>query len=133
MTLTSGNVSGRVIRSGSDKMGRWSYQYLTCKENRCIVIVTAYQPCKQYLISAGRIKSNTVSAQQMSMMLLENDDRSPRKAFIDDLEKFIQDVQAEGHKLLIVGDFNEALYHHNSGMKRLMLNNNLCDLMWKST
>ena len=74
MTLTSGNVSGRVIKSGSDKMGRWSYQYLTCKENRCIVIVTAYQPCKQYLISAGRISSNTVSAQQMSMMLLENDD-----------------------------------------------------------
>ena len=33
----------------------------------------------------------------------------------------------------MVGDFNKELHANNSGMKRLMLNNNLCDIMWKVT
>ena len=77
MTVTAGNVSGRVVKSGSNRLGRWSYQYLTCKDNRCIVIITAYQPCWQTLVCNGKIKSNTVTAQQTSMMLLENDHWTP--------------------------------------------------------
>lgn len=132
MMLTTGNTSGRVVKCGSDKFGRWTYQYLTCKNNRCIVVITAYQPCRQSLIYNGRIRSNTVHAQQTSILLSEDDNRKPRKAFIDDLDKFIGELKAEGNQIILLGDFNEDLYEHNSGMKKLMINNNLCDLMWKS-
>ena len=81
------------------------------------------------MIQHSRIKSNTVTAQQTSMLLLQNDERKPRKAFIDDLDKFISDIKAEGNKIILIGNFNKDLYEHNSGMKKLMTNNTLCDLM----
>ena len=83
----------------------WSYQYLTRKDNRCIVVITAYQPCQQTMVCNGTAKSNTVTAQQISMMLLENDHQTPLQAFVADLDKFVQDIKAEGNRILLIGDF----------------------------
>ena len=46
MIMTVGNYSGRVLKQGADPLGRWSYQYLSCKENKCIVAIIAYQMCQ---------------------------------------------------------------------------------------
>ena len=73
LMITAGNALGRVIKKGSDSLGRWTYQYFACKDSKCLVIITAYQPIKQSLIINGKIRSNTVTAQQTSM-LLSNDD-----------------------------------------------------------
>ena len=132
LMITAGNASGRVIKKGSDSLGRWTYQYFACKDSKCLVIITAYQPCKQSLYSNGKIQSNTVTAQQTSMLLSNDDSRSPRKAFVEDLDQFVQLLKNEGNRVMIVGDFNEALYEQNSGIQRVMVNNNLCDVMWKA-
>ena len=131
LMLTTGNYSGRIVKSGSDRFGRWTYQYFSCKNNKCIVIITAYQPCVQNLYHNRKLKSSTVTAQQTSMLMRENDDRLPRIAFIEDLNKFVSDIKANGDNVILLGDFNESLYKSNSGMKKIMTNNNLCDLMWK--
>ena len=47
MTMTVRNYAGRVLKQGTDALGRWSYQYFRCKDNRCLVIITAYQVCRQ--------------------------------------------------------------------------------------
>ena len=127
--LTTGNYSGRIVKSGSDRFGRWTYQYFLCKNNKCIVIITAYQPCVQNLYHNRKLKSSTVTAQQTSMLMRENDDRLPRIAFIEDLNKFVSDIKANGDNVILLRDFNESLYESNSGMKKIMATNNLCNFM----
>ena len=112
-------------------MGRWSYQYLSCKDNRYLVVISAYQPCKQEIKESGLIKTLTVTAQQHSILDLDNRYITPRKAFIHDLNQFIQSIHDEGNGVLLIGDFNDCLNDKNSGVLKLQQNNNLRDVMWR--
>lgn len=43
LILTNGKASGRVVDAGTDDLGRWTYQTLTCKGTRKITVISAYQ------------------------------------------------------------------------------------------
>ena len=119
MIKTVGNYSGRVVDSGNDSLWRWCYQTLSCKNNRCIVIISAYQVCKQPIRTRNKIGTLTATAQQTSMLEMEHRQEKPRSAFITDLNKFIASIHAAGNGVLLIGDFNEVLYGPNSGMRKL--------------
>ena len=83
-----------------------------------IFIVTVYKPYKNHLGSGPF----TVYNQQWTMMRHNNIKQpEPRKQFDADLLQFIQKLQANSHRLIIVGDFNET--HHKS--KVLQESNNM--------
>ena len=63
MICTNDNASGRVLASGTDNMGRWSHQTLSCKNHKNLAIFSAYQVCHQQIVQQGRIKTLTATAQ----------------------------------------------------------------------
>ncbi|KAG9285752.1 hypothetical protein G9A89_000554 [Geosiphon pyriformis] len=54
--------------------------------------------------------------------------RTPREAFIHDLQSFIRRVQNKGEEIILVGDFNEEMSTPTSGKDRLATNCGLADL-----
>ena len=68
LIATQGHTSGRIIHEGHDNLGRWSYQILSCKNQRTLTIVSAYQVCQQQLVNNNRVASSTASAQQTSLL-----------------------------------------------------------------
>ena len=47
MILTQGSCIGRLISSGHDEMGWWSYHTYSCKNFCQLTITSVYQPCNQ--------------------------------------------------------------------------------------
>ena len=131
MSITTGSNAGRFLDGGSDSMGRWTYQTLSCKVYRNLTIITAYQVCDQQIIEEERIRTMTATAQQVSMLRQQNREEQPRSAFIKDLRGFIRTEKAKGHGILLLGDFNEPLDVTYDGMTKLCSDFNLTDLMFQ--
>ena len=96
------NSSGRVTAKGSDDMGRWTYQTLTCKGDKSLTMISAYQVCKQQLVNNSRVSTLTATAQQISALRQQGRDILPRKAFTQDLESFIAHEHGKGNGILFV-------------------------------
>eukprot|EP00957_Ditylum_brightwellii_P026262 1986676-Ditylum_brightwellii.AAC.1 len=58
MSLIQGNLVGCVIESGSNEYVRWVYSKLAAKDERVIMAITAYQPCK---VSKNMATQHTIS------------------------------------------------------------------------
>jgi len=80
-------------------MGRWAYQRISGKGNRCTRIYSIYRPCKSH-------GDQTTYSQQIRGMTLENDNRCPQQAFLEDLAIEINLARAEGDMFVIQGDLN---------------------------
>jgi hypothetical protein len=76
--ISTGKTAGRVKQSGSDPLGRWTYQLLDGQGDKDILIVSVYQCCK----SPTNPKGLTAYRQQ-EVLLSESDktDRDPRQKF----------------------------------------------------
>jgi exonuclease III len=131
LSLINGVHYGRVIADGADPMGRWTFQTLSCKDNRNMTIICAYQVCDQRIVENGRIKTMTATAQQTSMLRQQNRNETPRAAFITDLQSLLRIEQAKGHGILLLGDFNEPLDVTYDGMTKLCSDFEFTDLMFQ--
>ena len=131
---SQGSITARIIDQGSDSLGRWSFQLMNCKNNKKLLVVAAYQVCKQaitYTDNDGNttVRSYTASAQQSSMLLVQGRRESPREAFIMDLGEFIQRYQDQQCEILLLGDFNESMSDSGEGISALGSQCNLVDVM----
>jgi exonuclease III len=129
-TIAQGNIVSRIVNSGTDALGRWSYIELAGKQHRNVVIITAYQVCNQSYITNHTIKSLTAAAQQYSILQQHDRLETPREAFIHDVSVFVKTIHARNHGVLLVGDFNEHLKSEHTGMTGLAIDCNLTDLMF---
>ena len=129
LLATTGRMTGRVVRQGTDRMGRWAFQIFAGTGGKLLTLITAYQVCQQAVVEDDKIKSFTCSAQQVSMLRQEGRYESPRDAFIQDMICFIREQQNRGSDILLFGNFNEPLQSSNSGMGRVALECNLYDIM----
>ena len=68
MILTQGLSIGRLISSGQDEMGHWSYHTYSCKNYRRLTIASVYEPCTQRVLENGRVRTLTVTAQHTSLL-----------------------------------------------------------------
>lgn len=72
----------------------------------------------------------TVAAQQYGLLLHTQDSVThPRRAFRRDLKGYLLSCKNAGHKLLVMGDFNEEIGHKADGMIDVMQSLGLIDLM----
>ena len=53
MILTQGPSISRLISSGQDEMGHWSYHTYSCKNFHRLTIASVYQPCTQRVLKNG--------------------------------------------------------------------------------
>ena len=72
MIMTVENYEGLVMNQVANIMGRWSYQYLSYKDNRKLVVISAYQVSKQSIQTIDKVRSLIATAQQVSVLALEN-------------------------------------------------------------
>ena len=106
--ISQGKTAGRVKKSGIDAMGRWTYQLLDGQGDKDILIVSAYQCCKQPTNPVG-----ITAYHQQEIMLSETDrvDRDPRRNFYRDLKSFIDHFLTDDEDKtvipILVGDWNE--------------------------
>ena len=121
MTIVRGNWSGRVKKSGSDQLGRWTYAVLQGKGARTIMIITLYRVCDQ----RHQQGNCTIYLQQ------ENDLRSnnrkitdPREAILTDLTTFIQQESTENCDVVIMGDCNNDI-SKSKRIDQFLVENNL--------
>ena len=133
LTATVGNMAGRVTGKGSDPLGRWSYQQMSCKNGRTFFVITAYQVATDEIVNAGKKKSMTSTAQQTSILRRQGQKEKPREAFVKDLRKEIKLLKKDGAGILLIGDFNEELEVSYDGMTKLISDMNFTDIMWHET
>lgn len=133
-TLSAGlnNTVGRIISSGQDPLGRWSYHTLAGKNQTKLTIISAYQVCIQPLRQGNHIATKTASAQQIRMLRDKNVNLQPRQAFLSDLSTLLTLLRHQNHEILLAGDFNETL-EPSHGMSQLCEQFHLIDLMYKLT
>ena len=126
--LSTGPATGRILKTGHDPWGRWSYQTFAGKEGKQVTIISAYQVVAQRQALKGQF---TTATQQHSLLLRQQDKiTDPRTAFRRDLQSFLRlCTQEEGHDILLLGDFNERIGEDTNGMSRIATEFNLIDVM----
>ena len=102
--VATGCVVGRLepCGKGGDTMGRWSYCHFRRNRAPPLTVISIYQVCPTTTNAIG----HTAWHQQRRALDLANRHIHPRKAFMQDLEKVIQDLQSKDHAIIIGGDWN---------------------------
>jgi hypothetical protein len=120
-SCVTGKWTGRVIKSFTDTsgLGRWSGHILIGKQQKHIVILTAYRPTK----SKG---FNTNYQQQWRILRnrgVENPD--PRAQMLHDLKSKVLEWTHKQYEVILMWDANECLQKPRSSLKRFMEQTNL--------
>lgn len=124
--IAIGPITSRLETNGigGDQMGRWSYLHFRRKNQPPLTIISVYQVCPSPTNPIG----NTAYHQQQRLLNLSGRHNiHPRKAFQEDLHKFISDLKTKQHDILLGGDFNESLTDKKSGIHHLATTHNLID------
>jgi len=100
LTLSRGKISARLLKTGTDTLGRWTYQTFAGKFNRNVTIITAYQVCDKAISQRGRY---TAAAQQESLLRQQGiANPNPRKHFRLDLTTFLKQRRQDGDELILI-------------------------------
>ena len=99
----NGLYTGRIIRRGQEKYGRWAYTVMAGKKMQEVMVVSAYNTCKS-AAEDGR----TIAGQLVREMHKEGDKRkyNLRKAFFKDLKDFITKEHKQGTEIILAMDAN---------------------------
>jgi exonuclease III len=117
LTMSRGKISAQLLNTGTDALGRWTYQTFSGKCNSNVTIITAYQVCEKAVSQCGRY---TAAAQQESLLRQRGEaNPNPRKHFRIDLTTFLQQRRQDGDELILLGDFNEALGDDSNGISKI--------------
>ena len=104
LTVAANSWTSRIVGSGQDKLGRWSWVTFAGKRSKKIQVITAYKVGKG---NKGDLKFHSqLKSRHMAMGEISPD---PWKRWTEDFEKFISKLQKGGSKIIIGLDANEAL------------------------
>ena len=119
----NGIYAGRITRKGQDKYGRWAYTVLLGKNQQEVMIVSAYNTCRN-AAEDGR----TIAGQLVRAMHKEgsNKKHNLRKAFYSDMQDFILKEQRQGTEIILAMDANTP--PTSEELKMLRLNTSLVDV-----
>ena len=107
MNIVARSLHSRITEQGQDSLGRWTYIRFSTKQSSMIYFITVYKPCKTTLRQAGPM---TVFRQQWTELRSRGDPNpNPRNQFDNDFLKFVESIQQQHHRIIIVGDFNESI------------------------
>ena len=119
----NGLYTGRITRKGQEKYGRWAYTVMVGKRGLEVMVISAYNTCKNTAEDGGTIAGQLVRA-------LHKDGHKKRfnirKAFFNDLQEFLLKQQEQGTEIVLAMDANTAATAEE--LKTLKLNTNLIDV-----
>ena len=110
--LTQLNISGRIVKRGSDEMGRYTWIQLNGKNNKKVIIITAYRVCK----AGNSIGTHTAHMQQVKHLLQKGMvTPNARKEMIKDLGEMIKEHLSEGRGVILMLYSNEEWEKKSQG------------------
>ena len=118
LSLTIGSLKGRILTSGADPLGRWTYTTLRRNSGPPITVIATYQVVKVDPKQAGP----TTYATQLYAEYLREGRHNPDKLrwhHARDLIAFVKQCQDKGEWIIIAGDMNEVLGVDPAGMTNL--------------
>ena len=121
--VVTGDWQSRVMKTGSDPMGRWSYFQLDGKKKKNLMITTAYRVSQH---SSGG--PNTAYTQQRATLLQQGITTQPRQQFILDLIDQVNEWSAAGTPSIVMLDANECIGDETDGLSKLLRKTKLVDL-----
>ena len=104
--LVRGSWAGRIIKKGSERLGRWAYIEMIGKKNKRIKIYTMYRVCPQ-----RHAEGTCTIYMQQELDLLRHGRKlyEPREAILQDLLEQIEKYHGNGIEVMILGDTNEDI------------------------
>lgn len=129
MLLTTGSMTGRIISSADNPLGRWCHQTLVQRNKQFLTIISLYKTNRQSPVNhSGQIRSLTATAQQSSILRQQGRTEHPHHAFFQDFNNFLSQTCFKNNSFLIVGDFNTTI-EKSPEIHLLMQKFNLVDLL----
>jgi exonuclease III len=103
--LCKNKIRHYTTGTGNDPkgLGRWTWARYRGKGGMNLRIISVYCPC------VNKTGPLSVYRQQTTYLQEHNDDRNPRKALLEDLQREIEIWQEEGDQILICGDLNHEV------------------------
>ena len=100
--MANGAAAARYKRDGSDKMGRFCWQEYQGGRDEGIVVITGYRVCQE-----GKAGPYTAATNQHVALREEGHDKpNPRRQFLIDLQKLIEQKRKEGFRPIVMMDAN---------------------------
>ena len=121
----TGPLVGRIRETIADPYGRWCGYTLLGKDDKEIMILTAYN-VSQY--KNAKVGTDTLFNQQVALYKLKDiREPDPKKLFIKDLIKLVTQARGEDKDIILAGDFNELIGDDPNGMAAVLQAGNLTD------
>ena len=116
--VSNGRIAGTISSRGWDeeKMGRWTWHTYRGKDNFKTTCICLYFPIK------NTDRENSVYMQQAIYLdkKYPGEQREPHKQYTRDLRALIENKLAEGHNIIITGDFNQNIQQWNEPLVQLL-------------
>jgi len=125
MVGITGSLVGRIRDTITDPYGRWCGYTLIGKDNKEIMVLTAYN-VSQY--KNAKVGDDTLLNQQIALYKMNNiRDPDPKKIFIEDLTELVKKARKEDKDIILTGDFNELVGDDSKGMSKVLSAGGLTD------
>ena len=123
----TGNATDRIVKRGSDPLGRFAWARLTTPGGNGIIFITAYRVCQKKGTLSG---PNTAYMQQVRAHIADGDKTpDPREKIFHALTELIQQNQQQGYSPILALDANEDWERLGENtFNHFMINNGLVDI-----
>ncbi len=122
LQIAVNNWASRIIATYSDPLGCFTSQTFIGKNGAVLTAIAASR------VVDGSSGPSSASSQQKLHLTQLGRRVSPRKAFIEDMEKYIKGFQEQRQKILLCLDANKSFHCHNLGIRQLATNCGLMDV-----
>ncbi|OEU23095.1 hypothetical protein FRACYDRAFT_233261 [Fragilariopsis cylindrus CCMP1102] len=125
MVGITGSLVGRIRETITDPYGRWCGYTLIGKDNKEIMVLTAYNVSQH---KNAKVGDDTLYNQQTALYKLKDiRDPDPKKLFIEDLTALVKKARKEDKDIILTGDFNELIGDDPNGMVKVISAGGLTD------
>jgi hypothetical protein len=108
------NLATRTTETFSDPYGRFTSQTFIGKNNKKLVVITAYR------VVEGAAGPFSAYAQQRAMLVTAGRPQDPRKIFLQDIQECILKLQLQGSSIILGIDANETTQKQNSDIRKVV-------------
>jgi hypothetical protein len=125
MVGITGSLVGRIRDTITDPYGRWCGYTLIGRDNKEIMVLTAYN-VSQY--KNAKVGEDTLFNQQIALYKMNNiREPDPKQIFINDLKELVIKARREDKDIILTGDFNELVGDEPNGMTKVLSAGGLTD------
>jgi exonuclease III len=126
MVGITGSLVGRLRDTITDPYGRWCGYSIIGRDNKEILILTAYN-VSQFV--NAKVGEDTLFNQQIALYKMNNKrEPNPKKIFIADLIEVITKARASDKDIILTGDFNELVGDDPNMTAKVLMAGSLTDV-----